>query len=288
MHTTLDCIPCFVRQALGSSRLVSTDTSLHEQVLREVLKKAADIDMHATPPEMGQTIHRVIRSVMNSKDPFCSIKKDHNQKALAAYEIWKDKVRTFENPFAQATRLAIAANAMDFGAITSGKIQDIPDMLEAAANAPLVGDVDQFENEVASTDHILYLADNAGEIVFDRLLIELIGPKKVTLAVRGHPVINDVTKEDADMVGLSNMVEVIDNGSDAPGTILKDCSADFQKRFEKAPLVIAKGQGNFETLSHVQKNIVFLLKAKCPVITEHLGCALNTFVVRKQLGGLEA
>ncbi len=128
----------------------------------------------------------------------------------------------------------------------------------------------------------MYLADNAGEIAFDRLLIEQLPANRVALVVRGGPIINDATLVDARAVGLHEIVEVIDNGSDAPGTILEDCSAAFRERFEQADLVIAKGQGNFETLSDVRRPIRFLLKAKCPVIARHAGVPMGTHLLLNQ------
>jgi uncharacterized protein with ATP-grasp and redox domains len=125
----------------------------------------------------------------------------------------------------------------------------------------------------------LYLADNAGEIAFDRLLVERISPGRVTLAVRGAPVINDATLADAQAVGLDKIVEVIDNGSDAPGTILDDCHSDFRRRFAGADLIIAKGQGNYETLSDGPGNLFFLFKAKCPVIADHIGQPVGTQIM---------
>ena len=126
------------------------------------------------------------------------------------------------------------------------------------------------------------LTDNAGEIVFDRLLIEQLPAENITVVVRGKPVINDAMMEDASIAGLPQIVEVINNGSDAPGTILESCSEKFRHRFEKADLIIAKGQGNYETLSDVDKNIFFLLKVKCPVIAEHLGCEIDAIILHDQ------
>ena len=127
---------------------------------------------------------------------------------------------------------------------------------------------------------ILYLGDNAGEIVFDRLFIEQMPHEKVTYVVRGEPIINDVTIEDAREVDMFDLVDVIDNGSDAPGTILETCSHEFQQRFASSDLVIAKGQGNYETLSDVNKRIFFLLQVKCPVIAKDIGFEVGSFIVK--------
>ena len=133
--------------------------------------------------------------------------------------------------------------------------------------------------DAANAQDILYLADNAGEIVFDRLLIEQLPMQKITVVVKGFPIINDATMEDAVAAGLTEIVSVIDNGSDAPGTILEICSDAFVSRFEQADLIITKGQGNYETLSDIDKNIYFILKAKCPVIASDLGCPIGQMVL---------
>lgn len=141
--------------------------------------------------------------------------------------------------------------------------------------------LEAFKEAVSQAERILFLADNAGEIAFDRLLIELLPTEKVTVAVKGKPVINDATLEDARMTGLTDLVEVVDNGSDAPGTILASCSQAFRDRFEKAYLVIAKGQGNYESLSDSDKDIFFILKVKCPVIAQGLHCAAGSMILQR-------
>jgi uncharacterized protein with ATP-grasp and redox domains len=280
MKTSLECIPCFVRQTLGSARLISDDPRVHERVVREVLRSVADIDMQATPPQMGQTIHRLIRQATRNPDPFALIKRQQNETALRAYPAYKKRIEESEDPLLWAVRAAIAGNALDFAAPSGTPGTDVRELMDRALETPIVGNMEELRNATSEAREILYLADNAGEIVFDKLLIEQLGVERVVLGVRGHPTINDATRKDVEQVGLQTMVEVTDNGSDAPGTILDDCSETFRRRFWDADLIIAKGQGNFETLNEVNKTILFLLKAKCPVITDHLGCELNSFVVR--------
>jgi uncharacterized protein with ATP-grasp and redox domains len=146
---------------------------------------------------------------------------------------------------------------------------------------PENGNVFLYRRAAAEADRILYLADNAGEIVFDRLLIEALGSRRITLSVRGSPVLNDATIEDAKTAGLYDMVDVIENGSDAPGTILEECNDELRKCYQKADLIIAKGQGNFETLSRETRNIYFLFKVKCAVIASHVHEKIGTHVLFK-------
>jgi uncharacterized protein with ATP-grasp and redox domains len=127
---------------------------------------------------------------------------------------------------------------------------------------------------------LLYLADNAGETVFDRVLIECI-QVPVVYAVKGGPILNDATVEDARMAEVDRSAELISTGSNAPGTILARCSKRFQRVFAKAALVIAKGQGNYETLSEQGSKVFFLLQAKCPVIARDLGVPVSGLVLRQ-------
>ena len=132
---------------------------------------------------------------------------------------------------------------------------------------------------LSSAQSILYLGDNTGEIVFDQLLIQQLPMDRVTFVVRGKPIINDATMTDAVNTGMTNLVKVIDNGDDAPGTVLEACSDRFKRVYQDADIVIAKGQGNYETLSNSDKKIFFLLKAKCAVVAEHIGCNVGDSVV---------
>jgi len=282
MKTFLDCIPCFVRQALDSARLATDDEQIHEQVVRETLRLAADLDMSQSPPAIGQKIHRLIRRLIGDNDPYHRIKEQFNNLALNLYPELEKRVMESEDPFATAVRLAIAGNIIDFGVKTSLAESDVEKTIEQSLTSHFDDNqIYEFKDAVTQAEKILYLADNAGEIVLDRLLIEQLPVERVTVVVKAEPVINDATMEDAKTAGLTNIMEVIDNGSDAPGTILETCSQAFRDRFEEADLVIAKGQGNYETLSDVDKNIFFVLKAKCPVIAQGLGCEVGEMILRK-------
>jgi len=282
MRTFLDCIPCFVRQALDSARLVTDDEQIHEKVVRKVLCMVADLDMSQSPPAIGQKIHRLIRELIGNNDPYHELKQQFNRLALRLCIELAERVRTSQDPLETAVRLAIAGNIIDLGVKTSIAESDIERIINNSLTADFDGQqIEGFRNAVSRAEKILYLADNAGEIVFDRFLIEQIGPDKITLVVRGAPVINDATIEDAKSAGLTDLVETIDNGDDAPGTILESCSEEFRQRFDQADLIIAKGQGNFETLSDIDKDIFFILRAKCPVIAEHLGCQVGTLILRR-------
>ncbi|MCK4292775.1 MAG: DUF89 family protein [Planctomycetes bacterium] len=282
MRTYFDCIPCFVRQALDSVRMTTGDEQVQEKVLREVLRLGSEMDLRRSPPAMAQRIHRLIREITGAKDPYLEVKNRYNRLALEMYPELKERIETSADPLEAALRLAIAGNIIDLGVKTSIKELDIEKIINDSLTADFDGRrIEEFRNAVSRAEKILYLADNAGEIVFDRLLIERLPCEKVTVVVKGVPVINDAMLEDAEFAGLTEIVEVIDNGSDAPGTILESCSQTFRDRFEEADLIIAKGQGNYETLSDIDKDIFFILKAKCHVIAKDLGCEMGEMILQR-------
>ncbi len=286
MRTYFDCIPCFVRQALDSARLVTDDEHIHEQVMRGVLGLACKMDLYESPPAMAQKIHRLIRKLTGVEDPYLQTKSRFNQLALKMYPELQEQVQASTDPFETAVRLAIAGNIIDLGVKTGLAESQVEETIAQSLTGPLdMEALKEFRNATAQAKDILYIGDNAGEIAFDRLLIEQLPCENITFVVKAGPIINDATMKDAEIVGLTDIVTVIDNGSDAPGTILESCSEAFRRRFDEADLVIAKGQGNYETLSDVDKDIFFILRAKCPVIAQHLGCEIGSLVlVKNQVG----
>lgn len=282
MHIYSDCIPCFIRQSLDAAKQATQDPRIHEQVVNKVSRLANELDMSQSPPAIGQRIHRLVRDLVGSNDPYQKVKSDFNNVALKLYSKMRHSIIESENALVTAIQLAIAGNIIDFGVFGNLRESD----LEKAINQSFVAEFkyDQlnfFQQAVINSKEILYLTDNAGEIFFDRLLIEQLPIEKVTMVVKGSPVINDATMQDAVLAGLPQIIEVIDNGSDAPGTILESCSHSFRDRFERADFIIAKGQGNYETLNDIDKNIFFILKAKCPVVARDIGCEVGQMIFQK-------
>ena len=280
MKVHLDCFPCFLRQSLIALRLGTDDEALQEAVLKSTLEYIWDTDTSQPPAYTTTFIHRKIRQMLG-KDPFREIKARYNRIALKLYPSMKALMDKSPDPLSTAARLAIAGNIIDFGIFTSVDIEGTVD--RALSTNLAVDDYLAFRDAVAGTDEILYLTDNAGEIVFDRLLIEqlMASGKKIRAAVKGSPVINDSTMFDAEESGLTKICEVIENGSDAVGTILPWTSSGFQKAFSNARLIISKGQGNFETLAGIDKNIFFLFQSKCNVVSEELGLPQSAMLLKK-------
>ncbi|HRU06286.1 MAG TPA: ARMT1-like domain-containing protein [Candidatus Brocadiia bacterium] len=282
MKTCFDCVPCLIRQMVDTARLCTSDDAVIEDALRQCLAEMARMDLGQSPPALGWRLYRLILDRCGATDPLRDMKAQSNRFALSLYPELKASVNRAPDPFAQAARLAIAGNIIDFGAHSSFSEARVRQSIAHALEAPLDPvELDALRHAAASARRILYLADNAGEIVLDKLLIERLGPEKVTVVVRGGPIINDATLEDARAAGLTGMVEVMDNGAPAAGTILDLCSPGLRQRFAAADLVIAKGQGNYETLSHALRPVYFLLKAKCPVVARSLRVKPGDIVLRR-------
>ena len=275
----LECVSCLVRQAQEALALAAPQPALREDALRRALRLVARLDWHRPPPVLGQQVHRLIRRVTRCPDPYASVKERLNQRAAELYPVWRRRFREVYPPLEAAVRMAIVGNLLDAGAKTQLSDDAVPAAFEDALAAPLLGSVAEFAEAIRHARNILYLADNAGEIVFDRDLLAQLPLGNSALAVRGAPVLNDATLADARSANLTDLCQIISNGSDAPGTILADCSPQFREQFEAADLVIAKGHGDYESLAGVAKPIFFLLIVKCAVLAAALRCTPGSLVL---------
>lgn len=282
MKIHLDCFPCFLRQAIIALRYGTKDKGLQEQVLKALLDDIKLSDTNRPPAYTTTFIHRKIRDMLG-EDPFKDIKSEYNRIALGLYPSLKRIVSEGMDKLHTASRLAIAGNIIDFGIFTS---VDIEASIERSLNHPLsIDDYPSFKSAIEKAKRILYLLDNAGEIIFDRVLIETLISlgNSVTAVVKGSPVINDCTINDAVETGLNSVCEIIDNGSDGVGTILELTSPNFRTHFEQADLIISKGQGNYETLQEVKrdKTIFYLFQSKCEVVSKEIGLSLGSMILLK-------
>jgi len=282
MRTYLDCLPCFFRQALETARRVTGDAKIHRDVLDRVASVIPDLPLDATPIELGREIHRVVRETTGVDDPYRVAKRSDNDRVTAWLPRLRRAVVSSQDRLLTALKLAAAGNAIDL-AIASrldlrGAIENALKETGEMLDYPL------FLERLGQSDDVLYLGDNAGEIVFDRLVVEQLVErgKRVTFVVRGRPILNDVTVEDARYVRMDDLAEVIASGSDGPGTALSLCAPEFLDRFGSAGMIVAKGQGNFEGLSDEDAPLFFLLKVKCPVVAAELEMDIGTIVLRSR------
>lgn len=278
MKSYLDCYPCFFTQAIRTSRMITSDEKKIWQILNEVSLSLPEIHFGATPPEIGREVYRIISKRTGIKDPYRKIKEKCTHQALFLYPELKKLINSSEDRLMTAIRISIAGNIIDFGANFDFDLKkDVGTILSQDFS---INHYREFCEALDKARKILYLADNAGETVFDRFLIEEIN-KPVIYVVRAHPIINDATREDALLAGIDKVAEIVSSGCDAPGNILKFCSDEFLKVYRSADLIISKGQGNYEGLSDEDRPIFFLLKAKCHVIARDIGIDEGSIVLMK-------
>jgi len=278
MKAYLDCYPCFFIQTLKTSRMITSDERKIWQILNEVSLSLPKIHFGATPPEIGREVYRIISKRTGINDPYREIKEKCIRQALSLYPELRKLISSSEERLKTAVRLSIAGNVIDFGANPDFDLKrDIKTILSQDFS---INHYQEFYEALDKARKILYLADNAGETVFDRLLIEEFH-KPVIYVVREKPIINDATREDALLSGIDGVAEIMSSGCDAPGNILKFCSEDFLKVYRSSDLIISKGQGNYEGLSDEDRPIFFLLKAKCHVIARDLGTEKGSIILAK-------
>ena len=281
MQTYLDCYPCFLRQSIEAARMAGASQAQQHQVVLQVLERLRKIPPGATPPEIGLEVHHLVREVTGNPDPYLKVKNEATQRALEMLPKLRKIRDDSSDKLETAIRLSIAGNIIDFGINKSFELwREVERVLDQEL---AINDIDLLREKLAQAEAILFLADNAGETVFDLILIEALS-KPITYVTKGGPVLNDATRKDAIAVGLDKAAEVIDNGLQAPGTILSLSPKDFQSQFKEAELILAKGMGNYETLSEVNAPIFFLLQVKCPVIARDIGAEVGTTIVKKGLG----
>ena len=289
MKTYLDCLSCLMSQALRAARAATDDEEVQRQVVDAVAGLIPELSLGLKPPEIAQRGYRLISQITGNHDPFHQAKVKANRTALTLWPQLKQLVEQSADRLFMACRLAILANSLDFGPnFEHGGIEVIMDEATTCSLPLAVNDYDQFWSSLNNSRSLLYLGDNAGEIAFDRLLIEEIHRIKqleTCFVVREKSVINDVTAEDALAVGMHRVARVVSNGSDAPATILSQCSTELQQLFRSADIIIAKGQGNYESLEGEPGNIFFLLRAKCPLVAELLGVSVGDCVLKRKVYG---
>ncbi len=277
MRTYLDCIPCFFDQALRAGRIATGDEIKLKKLLDVIGQMLRDIPLESSPPETGMLIYEKVREITGVFDPYKELKRVSTEKALALYPSLKNKVEMSNDKLLTAIRIAIAGNVIDFGVNRNFNIEEEIDIVRKRDFA--IFDYDNFKDQLDKTDEILYIGDNAGESVFDRILIETM-KKPVIYVVRAIPVINDVTYEDAIQAGIDTVASIISSGTSAPGTVLETCNAKFKEVYKNSEFVISKGQGNYEGLSDEKQPIFFLLKAKCWVIANDIGVNEGAIVLK--------
>jgi damage-control phosphatase, subfamily I len=291
MRTYVECLVCFMGNALSMAKRSNLDEAGQREVLLAVAERLSGFPFNAKPPEMARTIQTLIRNMTGIDDPFEKEKRESNYRALKLKTTIEEKIGESEDPLLSAIEYAIAGNSIDFGTDKELDIEDtlrslvVEETAHSKNESPDFFLYDELRDALKKANTLLYIADNAGEFVFDFILLRIIKSIyekiDITVAVRDCPALNDVTLEDAEQIGMNKEFRVISSGNDVPGTIVEESCEEFRKRFFSADTIIAKGQGNYETLSDSARPVFLLLKSKCEVIARHTGSRLGDILLLK-------
>ena len=276
MKAELACLECIVRQALRAARMACDDPVKQREVINRVVAEIPGMSLDESPAVLSLNAYHYVHDVFGIDDAYKGVKIEQNNMILALEPMLNDLVASSDTPLVTAIRLAAEGNIIDLGILKRHEL-DQRDAIDQAMAAPLALEhTDRFLHELKTCKSLLYLLDNAGEIVFDKVLIrELIKHTKVTAVVKAGPIINDACHADAEQVGLTALCEVIDNGGAYEGSPLSLVPDSFLDIMKNADIILAKGQGNYETVDDFDGNVYLLLKMKCEIVARHSGVPMG-------------
>lgn len=283
MRSELDCIACAVNQMLNTVRIASDDPEKHKEVLRAVLEYLVKADWSRTPADLSSDLYQLVYKMTGNTDPYKEIKRQQNETALRLVPEMYRMVNDSEDKLRTAAKLAVVGNIIDCGI---RRDHNIVEELRAGMQLPMaVDDFDKFRQMFKNASRIFYACDNAGEIVFDRVFIEQMKQERpeveIIACVRGGPVLNDATRDDAILVGLDKVARIVDTGLAAIGVLLHRVSDELKHLINQSDIIVSKGQGNFETLDEITDGrVFFILRAKCPMIAQKFNVRLNDIIFK--------
>lgn len=284
MEIKLECLPCYVNQAMEAAEYARMDKEDCWEVVQRVCKKLSEIDRLQPSARVGQKVHKIVRDKAKTSDPYRDQKEKSNETARKYLDKFLRKVLNSENPLKRAARLATAGNAVDFG---PKRDFDIEKELERGCQEEFaINHWQDFLSRLGKTKNLLYFADNSGEIIYDTLFIELLlerpGLKRLELVVKDGPFLNDVTEGDLKDLKISELdgvnVRTVDNGDGGSSPTL--WSSEVESWLNEYELVISKGQANYEGLSEYNRdNLFFFLAVKCDLVAADVGVEKSSKVL---------
>lgn len=275
MKTYLECIPCFVKQALRVGQLSTENQSEIKKILDTTGLLIPKIPMELSPPEIATIVYDEIKKVTGNIDPYKNEKLANIAKAKSILQDLKMIIEESHDSLYTSAKIAIAGNVIDLGIYNSVDIEK--EILCSIKKSLTIDHFQKFQMQLEKAENILYIGDNSGEAVFDKLFLETIA-KPVTFVVRGEPILNDITMKEAKLIGIEEVATVVSSGTKSPGNVLSTCTEEYIEMMNKADLIISKGQGNYEALSDTDYPIFFLLKAKCSVIAREIGVPIGSMI----------
>lgn len=276
MRVQVDCYPCILSQLSELAKEAAPDASGQHAIVKRLLELVIKADETTTPPEFAAMFHSLMTELTGVGDPLREIKDRSTELGLALLPELQQMVRQAPDPFEAAVRFAIGGNIIDYGVNPNFDLHEAESKIREVLDLPFDRELcAEFKRRLDAAGLIFYMLDNCGEAVIDRLLIEPYRDK-ITVGVRGKPILNDVTRREAALSGITG-VPIVDTGDCAPGVSLRRSRPELLEAMQKADVVISKGQGNFESLDEefTARPIFFLLRVKCAVVSRRVASPLG-------------
>jgi uncharacterized protein with ATP-grasp and redox domains len=277
MKVYYECGSCFLRQAREAMDLATDDDNLKIDLMKSVFDYLSqNYKTGASSNKLGTTIHRMIKDKTNCFDPYIKEKEIGNNIAIELLPEFQ-KILEDDDSLENFVKIAIIGNILDFGAL--GLNVNLENLISMNLDKNLaINDINEFKKNLNTSNSLLYLADNTGEIVFDKLLVEKLIKDydiNITFAVKNKPILNDACYEDGISVGLNKITNLVTTGTDSIGIIYEDLSPEFREIFNNHDLIVSKGLGNYEGLTELSteiqdKNVFCFLCAKCTAIAKDI------------------
>ena len=284
MNLTPECVTCIFSQSLRVCKTLEVDEHTTKRVLDRVAKMVGDWSFDETPPQVAARVYPEIAKILQVDDIYFDYKRQATQKALEFIPFVEEMIERSSDRFSTVLKASVVGNVIDLAAM---KQFDLQEELSKIFDLPFsIDDSESLRKELKRSRNLLVVGDNAGEHLFDKVMMryikELFPELNIFYAVRGKPIINDITKKDAVEAGIDEVAEIIDSGVDTPGLDLSRANEKMLTIFNRADIVLAKGMGNYESLCNISTHpIFFLLKVKCDVVASSLGATLGDIVCFK-------
>lgn len=281
MKVALECIPCYLKQTINTIAQTNIPEDKAREIIYQILPLLPQCDPQGTPAENSTIILKRVNELLGNQDPFLKAKKESNELALKLLPKLKKRISQSNDPLLMALKISVAGNIIDMGILKDFDVEG--SIQEAMVKDFARDDYEDFRKRLKEARSVLILGDNSGEIAFDRLLAEQLLELgvEVTYGVKDQPILNDATMADADHVGITEKIRVISNGSGFLGTVLEDCSKEFNQVYRVADIVVSKGQANYESIESLgreDRRLFFLLRAKCEIVAANLEVELGQMV----------
>jgi len=273
-----ECYQCLTRQAVKVANSSGLSQEIQIQALKKVFAVLSDSDPSLSPSAIAGETNRVLMEILGVEDLYLAEKRDNHELALSYLPDLRNLVHTGEDLLEQGLKISAAGNVIDVIHVDD---YDLWHEVQTTVDQDLLGgSLEKFREKISGAHHLLYLADNVGETIFDRVFIETLD-MPVIYAVKSGPILNDATRQDALAAGIDQVAEIVETGSRTPGTVLEGCSAEFRELLERSDLVLSKGQANYETMDEQGDKVFFLLRLKCPVLCRQLDAPLGSLVLKQ-------